>query len=60
MYYGGQPATYAKRLQDQYGAGIVEELERGRWVVVKDFPYQELIDKYEQEVDIMLKKMSEL
>ena len=60
MFYGGQPATYAKRLQDKYGQGVVEELERGRWVTVKDFPYQEKIDHYTQEVDIMLKKLSEM
>jgi hypothetical protein len=60
MFYGGQPATYARKLREQYGPDIIEELEKGRWKTVKDFPYQEKLDYYEREVDIMLKKLSEL
>lgn len=35
MLYGGQPATYARNLVRDFGAGIIEELERGRFEPVK-------------------------
>lgn len=46
VLYGGQPSAYATRLKEKYGGGIVENLESRRQQVIKDFPYQELIEKY--------------
>lgn len=52
MLYGGNPATYAKRLKEKYGEGIIEELEKGRWKVVKLSPiwYEEQIEIYKEKV----------
>lgn len=35
MLYGGQGPTYAIRLEEKYGEGIVKELEAHRWEVFK-------------------------
>ncbi len=35
MLYGGNPATYAVRLEEKYGKGIIQELEAKRWEVTK-------------------------
>ena len=53
MLYGGNPATYAVRLESKYGKGIVDELERERWKPVKLSIgwYLEKIDYYEKELE---------
>jgi len=55
MLYGGQPATYAIRLKEKYGEGIVEELEKGRWIPV-------LLDEawYKEQIEIYQNKLNEL
>ena len=52
MLYGGNPATYALRLVEKYGEGIIEELERGRHIPVKlDIPwYEEKIEYYKTKL----------
>ena len=52
MFYGGNPATYAVRLEQKYGKGIVQELEGGRWRIVKldPFWYYEQIKIYEEKL----------
>lgn len=53
MLYGGQPATYAVRLETKYGKGTVERLEKLRWVTKKldTLWYEEQIAVYKNKLD---------
>ena len=55
MLYGGQPATYAIRLEAKYGQGIVAELESGRHMPVKldIIWYEDKISFYKQKLEEM-------
>lgn len=48
MLYNGQPSAYAARLKKDYGADIIEKLERKRREITKLTPawYQKQIDHY--------------
>ena len=46
----GNLQLYALYLQRTYGVEILEELERAKRTIVKNFPYQELIDFYAGEL----------
>lgn len=48
MYYGGNPATFAKNLIAEYGEGIIDELEKSRYEIFKVTPqwYEEKIKHY--------------
>lgn len=52
MLYGGQPATYARNLVRDYGQGIVEELESGRFEPVKldIIWYENMKEIYKQKI----------
>lgn len=43
---GGNLHYYALYLEKKYGAGILQTLEKDKRKIVKNFPYQELIDMY--------------
>ena len=45
MLLNGQPSTFARKLEEET-PGIVAELDKLRYVITKDFPYQEKIDEY--------------
>lgn len=45
MLFNGQPSTFARKLE-QEKKGIVSELDKLRHVITKDFPYEQLIEKY--------------
>lgn len=55
MLYNGQPSAYAKRLVEDYGAGIIEELEGLRHQVTKLTPawYEEQIAHYQERVRVL-------
>lgn len=46
-FMGGNLQAYALALQKDYGLGILEELEREKRKIVKNFPYQQKITEYE-------------
>lgn len=48
MLYNGQPSRFALNLERDYGIGTVERLEAQRQVITKDFPYKELIERYQR------------
>lgn len=52
MLYNGQPSAYAKRLKEQYGEGIIEELEKNRKEVCKlDWIwYEDKINYYKERI----------
>lgn len=52
MLYNGQPSRYAQKLKQQYGDGIIDELERERQKITKlDVSwYLEKIKYYEEQV----------
>lgn len=49
-YMGGNLAAYALSLEARFGVGILQELDREKRNIVKNFPYEELIDKYRKLV----------
>lgn len=49
MLYNGQPSMYAIKLKAKYGDGIIEELERLRHTIIKDYPYEEKIKYYTEK-----------
>ncbi len=48
VLYHGQPSAYAINLDLRYGRGTVALLEAKRRKIVRDFPYEELIQKYKE------------
>ena len=52
MYYGGNPATFAKNLVEEYGEGIIKELEQSRYQVFKVGT-----DWYEQKIKEYIEKL---
>ncbi len=54
MLYNGQPSRYAQRLKEDYGEGIINELERLRQQITKDFPYEAKIAEYGKKYEAML------
>lgn len=53
VLYNGQPSKYAQHLIKDYGAGILEEIERLRLQVIPDFPYEETIKTYKEKVHLL-------
>lgn len=51
VLYNGQPSSYAKRLEEDYGSGTVELLESKRKETCHDFNYQEIIDIYTEKLE---------
>ena len=54
VFAGGKPVIFAERLEKEYGKGIIEELYREARKITKDFPYDEMIEKYQS----LLKELS--
>ena len=54
MLYNGQPSRYAQHLIEDYGADIINELEKNRLISVKlDREwYEERIKHYEEELSL--------
>lgn len=46
MLYGGQPSSYASRLERDFGPGTVERLEGLRRVIMRDFDYQRVCSEF--------------
>jgi len=55
MIYNGQPSMYAIKLKAKYGNGIIEELERLRHIVTKDYPYEEKIREYTEKYNTLIR-----
>lgn len=49
-FMGGNLREYALFLEDRYGKGILQELEKEKQRIVRNFPYQQLIDEYNQKI----------
>lgn len=45
-FMGGNLQAYALVLQSRFGTSILQELERERQKITKNFPYEEMIEKY--------------
>lgn len=52
MLYNGQPSRYVIHLRNDYGSGIIDELESQRMVPVKldAIWYSEMIEKYKNKI----------
>lgn len=46
MYRNGMVPVFSERLEQELGEGITAELYREARKIVKDYPYQSLIEKY--------------
>jgi hypothetical protein len=46
LYYGGQVEAYANRLEIDYGPGTIAMLDAKARKIVKDLPFEEMIEKY--------------
>lgn len=54
MLYNGQPSRYAQRLREEYGYEIINDLERKRQEITKDFPYEEKLAEYKIKFENLL------
>jgi hypothetical protein len=54
MLYNGQPSRYAQRLKEDFGEEIINELEKLRQQITKDFPYEEKIKEYTLKYEQLL------
>ena len=52
VYRNGRTPEFADRLSKELGEGIVKELYREAQKIVKDLPYQKLIDEYKLKVHV--------
>ena len=50
MYYNGQPSAFAAKLEEDYGKGTVALLEGTRRTITKDFPYEQKIKYYKDQL----------
>jgi len=50
IWRDGNSDEYALRLQEKYGPEILNELNRRKHTIVKDFPFLEKIEHYKQKV----------
>jgi hypothetical protein len=50
IWRDGNSDVYALRLIDKYGPDILNELQRRKSKVVKDFPFEHLIEHYKFEI----------
>lgn len=53
MLYNGQPSRYAQRLKEEYGDGIIDELERNRHTPVKldAIWYEQKKEEYKRKLE---------
>jgi len=54
IFGNGKPDIFALRLEKDYGNGILQELHRTKQQVIRYFPYDEMIERYQS----LLKKLS--
>jgi hypothetical protein len=48
---GGNLAAYALFLENKYGPGILQELEREKNKTIRYFPYEEKIEEYTKKLN---------
>lgn len=48
---GGNLHAYALWLEKKYGMGILQELDKEKQKIVKDFPYSQLIEEYTKKLN---------
>lgn len=49
-FMDGNLREYALFLENRYGKGILQKLEKEKQRIVRNFPYQQLIDEYSQKI----------
>jgi hypothetical protein len=50
IWRDGNSDMYALKLIEKYGEDILNELNRRKQKIIKDFPFEELIKKYESKI----------
>ena len=56
IWRDGNSDEYALKLQQKYGEDILQELNRRKHQIIKDFPFEQKIEEYKQLCDQLNQK----
>lgn len=53
VFKNGNMSSYAVRLEEKYGQGVLQDLEKLKRSIIKDLPYADLIEVYEERLSAL-------